>query len=51
MMYKKHTHMVNGELHILPNLVLDKNANDNAYSSPLALCGLEYGPQKGNAGN
>ena len=35
LMYKKHTHMVYGELHILPYLVLDQNANDNAYSSPL----------------
>ena len=34
-MYKQHTHMVYGELHILPYLVLDRNANDNAYSSPL----------------
>ena len=27
--------MVYGELHILPFLVFDKNANDNAYSTPL----------------
>ena len=34
-MYKQHTHMVYGELHILPYIVLDKNANDNAYSTLL----------------
>ena len=27
--------MVYGELHILPYIVLDKNANDNAFPSPL----------------
>ena len=35
LMYIQHTHMVYGELHILPFLVLDQNENDDAYSTPL----------------
>ena len=35
LMYMQHKHMVYGEFHIYPYLVLDKNANDNAYSTPL----------------
>ena len=34
-MYMQHKHMVYGELHIHHYLVLDQNANDNAYSTPL----------------
>ena len=34
-MYNQHKHMVYEELHILPYLVLDQNAKDNAYSAPL----------------
>ena len=34
-MYKQHKHMVYGELHILPYLVLYQNANDNSYLTPL----------------
>ena len=33
LIYKKYKHMVYGELHILPYLVLDKDANYNAYSN------------------
>ena len=36
LMYMPHNHMVYGELHILPYLVLDQNANDNACLSPLS---------------
>ena len=35
LMYKQHTHMVYGELHILPYLVLDQNANYNTCPAPL----------------
>ena len=34
-MYKQHMHMVYGELYIYIYQVLDQNANDNAYSTPL----------------
>ena len=36
LMYIQHKHMVYGEFHIYPYLVLDQNANDNAYSTPLS---------------
>ena len=35
LMYIQHMHMVCGELHICHDLVLDKNLNYNAYSTPL----------------
>ena len=35
LMYMQHKHMVYGKLHIYLYLVLDKNANDNVYSTPL----------------
>ena len=35
LMYMQHRHMVCGELHILHDLVLDKNVSGNAYSTPL----------------
>ena len=35
LMYMKHNHMVYGKFHIQHCLVLDQNANDNAYSTPL----------------
>ena len=35
LIYMQHKHMVYGKLHIYPYLVLDQNANDNAYSTLL----------------
>ena len=35
LMYMQHKHIVYGELHILPYLVLYQNKNDNAYSTLL----------------
>ena len=35
LMYMQHKHMVYGKFHIHHYLVLDKNANDNSYSTPL----------------
>ena len=35
LMYIQQRHMVYGEFHIYPYLVLDQNANGNAYSTPL----------------
>ena len=35
LMYIQHKHMVYGKFHIYNFLVLDQNANDNAYSTPL----------------
>ena len=41
LMYMQHSHMECGECHILHELALDQNVNDNAYSTSLiheALC-------------
>ena len=35
LMYMQHRHMVYKKLHIHHYLVLDQNANDNAYTTPL----------------
>ena len=35
LMCMQHNHMVNGKLHIHHYLVLDQNANDNSFSTPL----------------
>ena len=44
LMYMQLKHMVYGEFHIHPYLFLDKNENDNAYSTPLRyeVCNVDH---------